>query len=437
VRDAVGVLREIARRPEVRVGVLVVVAYVGLRLYAFLSEPTAPADDTGTYTDVSDRLSAFDPAFYGARRPFVLPLLYELVRSHTAWAWTQWLVATGAWIALSVTVASGIASRGLQLAAIVMMLSLSLAQPVAAWDRALLPESLTVSIGLLLLVVLALVVRKSTPARVAWAGGLLFLLAFVRDANAPVGALLFLLLAAVFLMRRRRKLAGALAAIAVAVVVANQISLNAGDRWQFSMMNVIGTRVLPSAEVRDYFVDHGMPYDESVRRLSGYFTSTNNYALYANRPLFEWVRADSRPVYLSFLLTHPGYLAYWPIKDREQLLAPWAWSLFQKDARPVLPEAVESVVYPSNAGRTVFLLVVVLALTAYFIRLRRREWLLPAVVLFSTPAHLMFVWHADSMEPGRHAVFASILLRVAALWLLILVVDAALERRGSTRPVGH
>lgn len=419
--------REATHGSEVRVTSLVVGAYCCLRLYAFLGATIHAASDTGTYTAVSDKWSILDPSFYGAPRPFVLPLLYELVGSQTAWAWAQWLIATGAWIVLSVVVASGISSRPLRFVALTAMLALSLAQPVTVWDRVLLSESLTVSLGVLLLAILVLTLRRSTPARVAWAAFTLFLLAFVRDANAPVGALLFLLLAAALLISRRRALAGAFVLIAITVLVVSQVSANAGKRWEFSMFNVIGTRVLPSPEVRDYFVDHGMPYDESVRRMSGYYASTKDYALYNNRPLLIWMRAEGRSVYLSFLLTHPGYLVYWPASDRE-LLAPTAWSEFSTASISVLPEPVEAAVYPSSPGRAVFLVVVVLGLAAAFFRLRSREWLVPAAVLLSTPPHLMFVWHADAMEVGRHSVFASIFLRVGALWLLILVIDAAVSR---------
>jgi hypothetical protein len=405
--------------------------FVLLRFYQFIEATTQSAPDTDTYTMVADRWGIFDPSFYGAPRPFVLPLLYQITGSRQGWAVAQWIIATGAWAFLALVIASGLAHRRVRIAAFFTILAVALATPVAVWDRVLLTESLTVSLAAVALAAIALVMRRASPAKFAWLAVLLVVWAFVRDANAPVAALVLVPLAVVLLVQRRRALAGAFLAAAVVLLVVSQISINAGQRWEWSMMNVIGVRVLPSPPVRDYFVSHGMPYDASVSRLSGYYSGTNGSALFHNQPLLNWVRKSGRTTYASYLLTHPGYSIYWPAKDPE-LLAPGT-SNYEDAAMPILPETIETTIYPSSAGRALFLLVVALTAAGAMFRYRRREWILPVVVILTTPLHLAFVWHSDPSESGRHAVLASVLLRVAALWLLLLAADAWLSRRSGKR----
>ena len=386
--------------------------------------------DTAVYAGIA----AHNPLDFSAVRPPVLPLFIRIVDTHTAWAWAQWVIATAAWVFLAIVVARTIERPRIRVVAIVLVLAMSLAEPVAVWDKVLLSESLSNSLGIVLLGLAALTVEKPTRRRIALTAIAFLGWAFLRDANAPVGALVLLVVAAA---TRPRKLGAVLAVTAVVILALDIASLDAGKRWDHPMINIVGRRVLPNTDLRDYFVKRGMPYDDSVKRLTGFSVFQDDFAFLKNRELVDWTRAHGRSTYASYLLTHPEYDVRSPASNGE-LFADGVWVQYGARPKRVLPGPVQAIAYPPGRTGAIVLFVLGLAGAALTLcRYRRREALVPTAVLLSVPPHLVYVYLADGIEPGRHAVFANLGLRVSALWLLLLAADAIRVASHGSRAPAH
>jgi len=125
------------------------------------------------------------------------------------------------------------------------------------------------------------------------------------------------------------------------------------------------------------------------------------------------------------LLSHPVYTLTDPWKHIHLILAPEDLPSYAPEQyKPFLGRLFNIIVYPS-----LLWLVLILALITVAMTIRNKAWknspafwlIMGALVLFIP--HFYLVWHGDSAEVGRHAVQASMQLRLALWLLLFLALD--------------
>src|SRR3954451_14305288 len=191
--------------------VLVALAYVTLRLSAFLPASPRTFPDSGTYITYS-RQSLLRLAFWAGPRPPTLPFLYKLLPDSDSWrTGAQLAVSIASWLALGAAVAACVARPWVRLAGFALVLAFSCSAWVAQWDAAVLSESLTLSLSALVLAAWLIYVRA--PGWWTAAGVLATTLAWVlvRDSSIVVVAGAAAASAVTLLVPGDRRVRGALA----------------------------------------------------------------------------------------------------------------------------------------------------------------------------------------------------------------------------------
>lgn len=385
-------------------------AFFVLRVLALRTTPVVYSD-SGDYRHLE---------LWGGRRPFTVPLLFWLVPSDTWRIVEQAAISAVAWITIALVVAAALEDRRIRLASVAAFLALGLTTQITNWDTTILADSITISLTVLLVAAWIAVYR--TPSRWSVAGVLVAttLWTFARELHVYVTAAIALVVAVVVVVRRARAPWRIVAA--GLVVIAGLGAMQSRSNEETSKENlagVLGARVLPDHEARQWFVDAGMPAMPEFDR---------------------WAGAHGWVVYARYLLTHPTVAVDGPYGElleerptygdepsgRAVLLSP---AEAYGRSRPVLPAAIENVLF--DPGRTGALLsLAAVAFTGLLIvnartgRDSRRH--VPMIVVCATLVYVGLAWHGSVFEPGRHAIPAAVAIRVGLLALLAVVVDRAL-----------
>lgn len=423
------------RSPELT---LIAAVYALLKVWSFVGASAVRTPDSGTYVNLSTT-SLFDAQFYSADRPFVLPLLYKIFASDEARIVAQWSISSISWLVLTAVVAQGLANRTLKAAAFGLILAFGLTTQVSSWDGVIVSESLSLSLGALVLAAAIKLARRPGWGVAAILICLSSLWVFTRDANAFVVPFLSIPVALVVWRLGARRVAIAVTVAVCVLIPLSNASVNAGERWIFPFMNVVGQRILPNDDARWYFARHGMPVTPEILALTGEPASGKDYALYRVPGLLPWVKRSGRSTYAQYLLTHPQYTARGLWDQRNYLFAPeLGTELPPSGSRPALPDYLNSFLYPRDTTSIVFWL---LAITAFAlgVAVRRRdaisrEWVLPVAVVLSTLPHAALVWAGDSMGMVRHAVPVATFVRLGLILLVLAVVDGLIHAANTHRP---
>jgi hypothetical protein len=373
--------------------------------------------------------------------PFLFLLLVKLcLRNLRAIVLVQSVLAAGAWLYLADTVATLLRRPWLRSVAFAVVLLVALSPQVLVWNATIATESLAVS---LLATAIALSLRVATGAGSRSFVALLVVfaaLACTRDTNIGLLLLIALFAGVVALTRapvRRR----ALAIVAVCIVAAGvNIGLSSrAHRWYHPLTETIVLRMFGSPTATEYFVAHGMPYDQKVRNLHTHYVA-NLEALYSGSrfgPFRTWIADHGRSTYADFLATHPGWTFGKPYADRKRLLAPELpyGVLFHDDPRGAF-HVIGAVAFPSNMVLVEVWIGAGLIAGVMLVRQRRFRGVL--VVLGGSAvlvvAGFLAAWHGDALEIERHSLGATVQLRVV-LWIVALMTVDTLFARTATRSV--
>ena len=315
--------------------VIVAAVWVALRASVFSTWRLIEFPDSESYL-----IKATEPLwdvdyFVGSGRFFVVPAFYKLVFAlngpdKEALTSAQFLLSLASWIALGWSVATQTRPGWLSVASFSAVLAFGLSTEVIQWDVMVLSESLSTSLFALLVAVWIRLSKSVSNARVAAVIGMAMAWSLSREANSLL--LLPLAIAALvwglwFLPGRRREqvrcavLCGAL----VATFVGTAAISGSGDRWVFPLLNVIGKRVLPSAERTAFYQSHGMPMNAKLMEMSGEFASGKNWAFYGAPELqgFRvWLHAEGKGVFARDLASNPVRTFLEPLENVEEFVCP-------------------------------------------------------------------------------------------------------------------
>jgi hypothetical protein len=373
--------------------------------------------------------------------PFLFLVLAKLcLRNLRAIVLVQSALAAGAWLFLAHTVATLLHRRWLRLTAFAVMLLVGLSPSVIVWNATIATEALALS---LLVVAIALSLRVATgagPKSFAALLAVLVALACTRDTNDLLLLLIAVPVAVVALARpsvRRRALV-----LVVVCVVAGGVNLGLAakaQRWYHPLTETIALRVLGSETATDYFVAHGMPYDQPVRDLhSNYLGNLWDVYTGARFQTFDrWVLDHGRSTYAHFLASHPGWTFGKPFADRKRVLAPaLPYGVLYHDNPQGGFRVIGAIAFPGNLVLVeVWIGAALVAAVALWRRRRRRSALIAiGASALLVVAGFLAAWHGDALEIERHSLGAAVQLRLVLWVVTLLAADAGL---GRSRPSGE
>jgi hypothetical protein len=364
-------------------------------------------------------------------KPWGAAVLYKLTGSSpAAIRVVQTILSVLAWSSLAWVFSRIIQSGWLRVCVFGLILGFSLAPPVQMWNHIIQSESLSIS-----LLVLILAIWISLLQRWRWEKLIALALLFAwwmgtRETNVYIGLLVAALLFLVGLAYKRQRFYWALSVLLVLFAYVNlQISeIPTIPRWLYPLTNTLLHRILPEEEFLAYFEASGLPVSAQLLSLSGGFANSADFAVFNHHALNEvetWLYRRGKDVYIRFLLDHPVYTLTSPWQHVRELLAPQDLMSYASERyKPALNWLFEGIFFPRSLW-----LVLALAVSALIATLRANPWqrkpvfwlILGFWVLFFPNFYL--AWLGDAAEVGRHAIQASIQLRLA-LWLhLLLALD--------------
>lgn len=408
---------------------LALAAYVGVRILnlAQAVQKVKSTADTTSYVRISQE-PVLDADFLAGSRPFMFPLLLKLFGNNAdAVVWAQGIFSILSWSLLAVSLASSLRTPFLRLAAFIFILVFSLYRYIIGWDSVLLTESMSLSLMALFLAGWFWLIRQWRWERVAFVMVVALFWTFTRDTNAWVVFMIaaFLLLLAALRLIDRRYLV--LSAAFLVMFFLSNASADHGDRWVFPFQNVLGQRILPNAQMLDFFADCGMPVSPELMNLAGRYANSSERAFYEDPALADyrlWLHQAGKRCYMKWLLSDPLASIQAPMTEFNDLISMQNLQsfLFSKKFAPVLPGRVEAVLFPRQGLLILFALVWAAVLIAVLTEAWRQGkiwWLVIGMNILLLP-HYFITWHGDVMGIYRHVVSASIQFYLG-MWVLILL----------------
>jgi hypothetical protein len=409
--------------------------------------------DSHTYLPIS---------FLGhAQRLWTVPVIYFVGGSPAGRVALQSIIGVACWIALGEQVGRVIRTRVIRLVAQILILLLALTAPVLQWNRAILSESIAISLTVLLLATsLALARRLDTPAVVAFLLVVLFW-AFTRQDEAIVVFALLVPFATLALVQRKRARRMAFVALLGVALIGAWGTTTA---LQTTKMPLQGSKVSSQAQLAGivqwraatnpgemtFLWNHGLPHTRAIT-FPPPFTATgepvnvnqfgNPFAEYriAADPAFRrWASKSGEMVLIKYLITHPWSTVSQPLINAPQLMT------MNPDyiATPALPEWASTIVYgnlsslvvpnapsgPPRSSDPIYLVVLVTIAVLLFIvgafrrQLSRASWVAALALAFGAIWALV-VWNLAAGDLPREFVAPAVLVHLA----LIVFIASALD----------
>ena len=410
--------------------------FVVLRLWATLGSPITAYPDSPSY---------FDFRLWGGVRFPVVTAIYALVGDHRAVVTLQAILGAVCWSLAAVIAGALVVPRGIRYGFQVALLLLGLTLPMTRFDNALLSESLSISISVVLAALfLRLVCRPSTRLALV-AFGVAALWALIRQNNAQlllIGAVAVLVLG---LRGAHRRLAALLAGGFVLLALVGVLLASSNNQIeQYNTAQLLDRRIVHDPARNAWFREHGMPNAEKALARQRELTPDIDSAIALQYdPIFgAWLLDHGPGTYFRFLVTHPGYVVSTPFTDDDAYRSYLQGITVYGSSRRVVPKFVDTIFWPQqDTERTFMQLYIGFGLVAVAVRaVRDRRARRPAyagfAVLVVSLVNIVFVTHLAGLEYARLLLSAAAIGRVAILWLFATGVgDADVRDPASDRAV--
>lgn len=411
--------------------VILVIAFLYLALQLASSLQVGQArwlPDSVDYIFPAETYGWTEPGLWTHTKPWGAAVLYKLTGSSPVTIdAVQTILSALAWLSLAWVFSCVLRAGWLKVTAFMLILGFSLAPPIQMWNHIIQSESLSISLLALILAVWISLIQR-------WRWEKLFALVLLfawwtgtRETNVYLslvvaGPLFFLGL----IYKRQRFYWAVSLLLALFAAINLQISeVPTIPRWLYPLTNTVLNRILPDEEFLEYFKARGLPVSPKLLSLSGGFANSGDFAVFNDPGLNDtetWLYRRGRDVYIHFLLDHPVYTLTSPWQHTRDLLAPVDLSRYAPDRyAPGLAGLFGSVFFLNSLWLLLSFTIITLGLVVLTKPWRDLPtfWLAFGFWALFIP-HFYLAWHGDAAEVGRHAVQASLQLRLG-LWLLILL----------------
>jgi hypothetical protein len=429
-----------ARQPLVALALI----YAAVRVLAFLEVDPRGFPDTGVYERVA-AAPLLSEGFLAGGRPPTVPLAYKLLGGEEARVAGQLVLSIACWTWLAAATAAALRTPWLRVAGFAAVLGLSLSHEIQLWDAALLSESIALSLTAALAASWLQLIRRPTAGGVAVMLAVSALWALSRDPNAYLLiAVAAVLAASLPALEGRRGLRGMAAAGLVMIAAGSVFSAGAGyPRWLYPVQNLVALRISADPEGLEHFERAGMPVSDRFlelserQRLTGVRPFAHPGELHYSpgneaefMPFQLWLAEHGRGAYGGYLLTHPGAVLD-GVGPALTALADPRVDRYAANVGPAEAPVLSGLAFTGGVWPMALWLAVALGL-AVAVAARggaRREWALPGFMLAAAAPFALFVYHAGAQELDRHMLVPSLLLRLGALLLIMMALDALVARR--------
>ena len=417
---------------------VIFILYAAVRAIPNLAALEQPRqrDDSAVFMDISKQ-PLFSTEFWGGARPPAYALFLKLAdRGLYLTAALQLTFSILSWGALALVVCSFFQARGLRIFSFTWLLLLSLVPHLAGWDFSILSESLSITLFVLFTALGLWLIRDWR----LWKAAALVLVALgfalIQDTNGYLLlALGFCLLVAALVgwADQRALMVGVLFA---AILLFSNASTVQGGRWIQPLINIIGQRVLTvPRSVNIIQKVCKMPVSPALMGMRNEFANGQVQAFYFDPELKDfrvWLEEEGKSCYPRLLISDPVHSLRQPLEQFNELTAfRRARSFFAHDYKPLVPAALEPLLYPLGYSLAIWIVVTLAAIVALFLEAWRFNRLWAGFLLLSLTIfpHLFVVWHSEALAPERIALLVGLQLALSGWILVFLLLDFVLTSR--------
>jgi hypothetical protein len=437
------------RRDRVVLAAAFAVFLVG-RVLTLVGHTVYTSFDTGSYAPRPGIAEPFNAvSFTGdAPRPWGAPLLYALVPGDGARVLLQWGIGTLAWGVLLFALWINIRSLPARIVAAAALVLLSLSSAVYTWDFAILSESLSIGLGVLVLGLFGIWARTGSRA-VAVAIGLVGVWwGFTRPDVLPFVAILLIGLLGYVWLRRERRTSALIAVVLLVLGIGwNLATVSATDesfrKWglhlglsESTMVYRLRLQVYPDHRVTQVYQQQlGLPPCPGTE----VFGSRTAWAIgdfikaYEQCPeLVAWTQSEKDSAALRYMMDDPKHFTRITLHTLPTFLGGTVGAYARRS--PEVPTLSDRLFFPSARPWIVAALVSLLAVSVIACVLvgafRRRTWLAVTgvAIVAASAASTLFGLLYSAGEYARFGIEEAVLLRVGLIVLVVAAVDAVLSR---------
>lgn len=399
---------------------------------------SAPNADTISYVQTASA-PFWSTAFFAGYRPFIVPMFYKFTQADLAtMAWVQVFFSAFAWGFLAYEATISIRNRWLQVFGQLLLLAFSLVYHISAWDVELLSESLSLSFLAIFIALIFSLLDSWSWVRAALVFVSALCWVFTRDSNAWAILSYAGVMGVIGLLYKAYRPWLYLAGCLTLLFFFNNLSVNAGARWQRNFYNVLPQRILVNKNAVRFFETCGMPVTPKLLKLSGPDVYSPSFLTDPElEHLQAWTNQRGKYCFLRWLVISPDWALSQPLKDWDYMLRfdpIRQLAYFPANFPRILPEGLEVLLYPAAYGSLVWWLgSLVAGFYLGYKQSRTKPILIVISILFLlTTPQMWFTWHADTMEIARHA-FQSQCMIFLCSWLFVLYgMDEILLRRSKS-----
>lgn len=392
--------------------------------------------DSSVFMELSKQ-PLFSVQLWGAERPPTYPIYLKAAdRSPVIATAFQVLFSIFSWGVLALVVASFLRHPGLQVFSFAWLLLLSLVPHLSGWDFTLLSESLALSLFVLFTALGLWLIREWRTWKAAALVVVGFFLAFVRDTNGYLLLVLALCLLAAVLLGWRGKRVLLLSVLLAGIVFLSNASAQAGARWVFPLLNILGQRVLTvprSVNLIQRVCD--MPVSPALMGMRNEFANGQVQGFYTDPALADfrtWLLEKGRSCYPRLLVSDPLHSLRAPLDQFNDLIAfRRVRSFFAHEYNGLIPAAIEPLLYPGRFALSLWVLLSLAAILALILEAWRYNSLWGGFILICLTVfpHLFLSWHSAALDPERQALTVGLQLALSAWLLVFLLTDLLLAGR--------
>lgn len=415
-------------KPQRLIAAGLALGYLALQLGSHLQvRQAAWLPDSIDYIFPATHYAWHEPGLWMHTKPWGAAALYKWTgNSPVAIDALQTALSALAWLALAWAFGRSLHSGRLGIATFGLVLGFSLAPSVQMWNHIIQSESLSITLMAAILAAWFALLRRWRWPTLSL---LIFLLAWwigTRETNIYLGLLVAALLLLIGLFFTRQRFYWAMSVLLIWFCGLNlHISeIPTLPRWLYPLTNNILHRILPNEAFTAYFEARGMPVTPELLALSGGFADSGGFAVFNNSALDEmerWLYRRGKQAYIYFLLDHPAYTLFSPWQNLGALLEPDDLQSYAPQTyHPPLAWLFGGLLFADSLwlAAIITLAALLAGLLGKAWRAGPPAWLTVAFLGLFLP-HFYLAWHGDAAEVGRHAIQASIQLRLG-LWLLLL-----------------
>jgi hypothetical protein len=259
---------------------------------------------------------------------------------------------------------------------------------------------------------------------------------FIRDTDGYFLLFLacFMLVGVCFRMIRKAALFPAYLSIALGFLVIfllGNTSANTGERYIPPMLHVFAYRFIPQEQSRNFFLAHGMPFDNRIASLDTLTLHQLNSHLVTDPSilwLIAWLGTDGEKATMQYLISHPGYFLFAPLRDVQQIIN-GQYTVYRLTGITPVPARISwlsAILYLRFDWLPVlFLVLAVVSIVLIFAKSNRSRiiWYIVLAAFLTAYPLAVIGWHGDTNDIERHSVQVAIQLRLAVWILLGLLVE--------------